>query len=736
MPKPFATHVRLPLALLLVSLAGTPISAQPAGEGGSSAKAADTTPKSDPKQMLDDFEHYVLIDRPDVAAATGQAILDLNLSSIDFVGVVEGSRRGVSQFNKAITRAMARRELEPVAAALLKLYEDGKLASSRNPDAVAKAIKDLTGTQRQRLFASQRLVAAGEYAMPQLLSALLQRTDLRLSTEVRRVMVELGRQSIVPLTTALPELDEASQELVVSILGDIAYTHSIPSLYDLRASTQNANVRNACEDAIRKIAVVVNEGTPVADRYVDVATSYYQETPTLTAFANEPNQLWWTFDPRIGLTFQAIDTTVFHEAMAMRLLERGLTLDPSNEKGVALWIAANFSREIDGPAGLDNPAYGKNRRDAMYYAVAAGASASQRVLARAIDEIDTPLARKAIAAVERTAGGNGLWEGLGARKPLLEALRYSNRRVQYEAALALGAAQPRQPFEGSDRVVPILASAIRDVGSKFAVVLAQDQERQGSLVGILQSKGYTVLPAATQLGDIEQAIADAPGIDLLVSDLPSAQTQQMLDDVRARVKTRATPVLSLVSQQGYTDLAIKYSRDASVKIARAGLVADEIVVASDQLMEKASGGVIGDDEAQLYKAKALSVLRDLGISGNNVLNIADASAPLVTALGASKGANKLLVADVLAYVPTKTAQQAIFDAAMAADAGSQDRVAMLNAVSTSAKRTGNQLTERQVASLLELVTKGGDAEATAAASLMGALNLPNANIVPLILGRG
>ena len=94
------------------------------------------------------------------------------------------------------------------------------------------------------------------------------------------------------------------------------------------------------------------------------------------------------------------------------------------------------------------------------------------------------------------------------------------------------------------------------------------------------------------------------------------------------------------------------------------------------------------------------------------------------------------IADVLAYVPTKTAQQAIFDAAMAADAGSQDRVAMLNAVSTSAKRTGNQLTERQVASLLELVTKGGDAEATAAASLMGALNLPNANIVPLILGRG
>lgn len=45
-------------------------------------------------------------------------------------------------------------------------------------------------------------------------------------------------------------------------------------------------------------------------------------------------------------------------------------------------IAANFSREIDSPANYTNPAYPATRRDAMYYAVAAGSSTAQRVLAR------------------------------------------------------------------------------------------------------------------------------------------------------------------------------------------------------------------------------------------------------------------------------------------------------------------------------------------------------------------
>ena len=73
------------------------------------------------------------------------------------------------------------------------------------------------------------------------------------------------------------------------------------------------------------------------------------------------------------------------------------------------------------------------------------------------------------------------------------------------------------------------------------------------------------------------------------------------------------------------------------------------------------------------------------------------------------------------------------DAALAAS--SDERVALLAKVASSAKRNGNLLEPRHITALRDVVTGGEDAEATAAAALMGALNLPNAELVPLILGQ-
>src|SRR5262249_47065322 len=150
---------------------------------------------------------------------------------------------------------------------------------------------------------------------------------------------------------------------------------------------------------------------------------------------------------------------------------------------------------------------------------------------------------------EKTAGGTGLWSG-GDRRPLLEAIAYPNRRVQYEAALALGAAQPRQPFQGSERVVPILASAIRDASARYAIVIAPDAERQNAIADILRGKGYRLLPPSARLTDMEQAIADAPGIDLIVGwyeGLPPASAVDFVQQVRGRSTMAATPVLILTS---------------------------------------------------------------------------------------------------------------------------------------------------------------------------------------------
>lgn len=716
MPKSHVVRVTRSAALILVLTAGAFAQPQP---------PTDAT-------LVKDFIHYVKIDSKEMAASAAKMLMDRGLKPSDFANMVETAGLG-NEFQAQALRAVQRQELEGLASGLLKSYEQGKLDQARNAAEISKNIGLLTGTQRNRMVAMERLKYAGEYALPQLFQALIQKGDGARQAEVRRVLIELGHQSIIPVATALPMLDPTGQELVVGVLGDIQYGTSLPFIYELRSHTNSKEVRAACELAIKRIAggAIVDASPSIL--FTALAEDYYAESLSLTSFPTEPVQLLWTYDPGIGLLPTAIDSAVYHEAMAMRMSERALRLDSQNGQALSLWLAANFKREIETPKGYENPVYAKDRPDAMYYAVAAGPVATQRVLGRAIDTRATLLARRAIAAIERTAGAGGLWDAQGSRNPLLEALRYPNRRVQYEAAVAIGAAQPGNPFDGSNRIVPILASAVRDAAARYAVVVAGAAEQQTFLADILRSKGYDVLPPARSMADAQAAIAERPGIDLIITSLPTKATDDTIAEIHGSPKTAATPVLGLLDAQGIADLGGKYQRDQTVRLARVGLTKEQIGAASEQLVEAAVGGAISADEAKGYKERSLAVLRDLAVSGNQTLSVADATVPLINALSANRGAMKLSIAEVLSFIAGKTAQVAIMDDAMAAQG--EERVAMLGKTAASAKRFGNQLEPRQVSRVVDLALKGSGEEATAAAALMGSLNLSNDQLIPLIVGK-
>lgn len=679
---------------------------------------------------LRDFIHFTKIARYDAAASYARQLLDAGLPATKFVDLVEGSGE-LDRFEETLGRAERVPDLAALVGQLRQLYSRGKLERVRDPQEISRNIALLTGIAQHKLYGRERLAAAGEYAVPQLLSALLQGTDPELSIQAAKLLADMRAQSIIPLCTALLELDPVGQEKVVDVLGQIEYRTSAPYIADVRASTKSDAVRRACDRALARLGVA---GDDVPSLYGELANGYYGERAELTSFPGEDHQLLWTFRSQTGLFMTAIRTEVFHEAMSMRLCERSLTLRAErNDAALALWLASNFSREIDTPQGYENPAYPSSRRDAMYFAVAAGAPISQQVLARALDDKDTPLARRAIAAIEKTAGGGALWGG-SARRPLLEALRYPNRRVQYEAALALGVAQPTAPFDGSDRVVPILGSAIRDASDRFAVALSGDNERYQTLRRVLEAMGYSVLPFGRTLRDLAEPISEAPGIDVIVSDLSFDQTAALISDARATRTLAVTPILALTTSQGYLELGRQYGRDVTVAIRPQGIGEATIAEAVKDLVEVASGGPITQNEAAAYSARCLSVLRDLAVSQNPVLNVADAGLPLISSLRASAGQTRLNVAEVLARIGQNRAQVAIMDAAL--NASGAERIALLGKVADSAKRFGNRLEPRQVDRLIELAGTGSGDEATAAAALVGALNLPNTNLIPLILGRG
>jgi HEAT repeat protein len=736
-PVPQETTVRyqnrnltgLSLSLMLIAGSGLALSSTPA-QGSNLAAQPESEVQTQRLELLRDFIHYVKIARFDIASDLGTRLIDTGISEEEFVDLVEQSREQ-QRFEEAIAAGLRVPVLEPVAAQLEMMFREGKLDRARNPDEIARNIALLTEGLRARTLARERLIFAGEYAMPQLLDAYLQNKDLALKAQVQRLMVDMGRGAIAPLMSALPNLDETSQEAVAEVLGLIPYRTSLPVLIDVYQNTTNNAVRQATGRAISRLGG--NPGSDLADMYALLADSYYAEPAELTSFPDEDYQLVWNFDPGLGLVMVPVRTPVFHEAMAMRLAERALTLDPQNDETLALWVSSNYSRSFDTPENYENPMYSSDRRDAEYFGIAVGPEIDQVVLRRGIDSRDTPLVRSAIQAIAQTAGPRSLWgQDLDGRYPLLESLNYQNRRVQFETALALGNAQPAESFNGSERVIPLLASAVKDASARYAIVLTgEDRERYDQYRSSLERAGFTVLPPAPEgLGQLEAAIAETPTIDLIVSAQGFDNTLLTIETARTENKTSVSPVLALMGADDLVPMQRQYGRDQTIAVRRQSISGSAFDNSVETLLEVASGGPISLDEADEYATRAIDVLRNLAISNNQVLNISDAASILIDVLEQVEGFTMLDIAEIISYMPQDKAQQAIMDKTLGVSEDMQ--VEMLTIVADSGKRHGNQLNNRQIRRLIELAQSDNDELASTAAATMGALEVDNDTLLQLI----
>ncbi len=723
---------RLSSAFLLLACAGALTGTATTAIGMTAVQPAND--RDAEQTLLRDFIHFVKIARFDVAADLGRQLLDAGLTPEEFVDLVDSSRE-LGRFEEAVAAGMRVPVLEPISAQLDKAYRSGKLARARNPEEIARNIDLLTGGLRARQLGRQRLIAAGEYAMPQLLDAYLQKDNLALKAQVQRLLVDMGRQTIAPLVAALPGLDATRQEAVCEVLGLIPYRTSLPVLVDLYQNTDNDGVRKACGRSISRLGG--NPSSDVAGLYALMADSYYTEPAELTSFPGEEYQIVWDFNPGLGLVMTPVVTEVFHEAMSMRNAEKALTINADAPETLALWISANYSREFDSPAGYVNPLYSDDRRDAEYFGIAAGPDITQLVLRRGIDTRDTPLVRSAIDALSQTAGPRSLWgQPIDGRYPLLESLGYQNRRVQFEAALALGNAKPQETFSGAERVIPLLASAVRDASALYAVVLTgSDRESYDQYRGILENQGFTVLPPSDGgLDGLDASIAQTPSVDLIVTSLGYDDTLLTIETARTDTKMSVSPVLALMLTDDVEPLRRQYLRDQTVAVRRVEISSANVETSVEQLLMAASGGPIDESEAAEYAARSIDVLRDLAISNNRVLNVLDASTILIDVLEDVDGLTMLDVAQILSYVDRPAAQAAIMDRAM--DASGTQQLELLAMVGDSGKRFGNHLDARQIRALIAFAGDADDELATTAVGAMGALEIQNADLLGLIIDNG
>ncbi|MFG0313744.1 MAG: hypothetical protein ACF8LL_06130, partial [Phycisphaerales bacterium] len=313
-------------------------------------------------------------------------------------------------------------------------------------------------------------------------------------------------------------------------------------------------------------------------------------------------------------------------------------------------------------------------------------------------------------------------------------LGYQNRRVQFETALALGNAQPSETFNGSERVIPLLASAVKDASARYAIVLTgEDRESYDQYRSSLERAGFTVLPPAPGgLGDLDASIAETPTIDLIVSAQGFDNTILSIESARTENKTSVSPVLALMGPDDLIPMQRQYGRDQGIAVRRQSISGSAFDQSVETLLEVASGGPISPEEAEEYAARATEVLRNLAISNNEVLNISDAASILIDVLEQVDGFTMLDIAEIISYMPQPKAQQAIMDRTMGTD-DADLQIEMLTIVADSGKRHGNQLSNRQIRRLIEMAQSENEDLATTAAATMGALQVDNTTLLQLVI---
>jgi hypothetical protein len=454
------------------------------------------------EENWNDFLHYTKIGRFDLARGHAQAVL---AGSPDPVKLLELSRENPQGYEilVRVNEVAPDAELADLSGKVLAIIEQGRFIERSEPRIIAEEVRRLSSTDRGWFTAVKRLRNAGEYAIPFMLDALADNSREQEFPDIVRALPQIGRDAIRPLVAALQTENVTLKAETIIALGKIGYPQSQAYLKYIIENDGSAELRGLADESIRQIDPDALK-IPAAVLFYQLAEEYYYHAQSLAPAEDADFANVWFWDPDgKKLVRQKVAKSYFHELMAMRTCEWALKADAGFGSAIGLWVAAFFKAES---AGVAMPGYfGERHADALVYATTAGVEYLHQALARAVRDKNAYVALGVIEALGTTAGEKSLLYQIGPAQPLVQALTFDNRMVRYSAAIAIGAAGPRERFAESILVTANLAEAL----------------------------GQTRRPAAEDAEGWNEQIADSYALRAAEALLKLAQTRNPVIDLSA-----------------------------------------------------------------------------------------------------------------------------------------------------------------------------------------------------------
>ncbi|MEY2794495.1 MAG: hypothetical protein RIR10_211 [Planctomycetota bacterium] len=711
------------LASSLLGAAPTALAQDDNTAGATGAAAATDTAAV--RKNLDDFIHYVLIGKPDLAQAAGEALLSAQATDMDLASVVDEA--GLQdRLAKAMSRSRSMTGVADIATKIENRVETGRKVLSRDPQRIAAAIDMLGKTLRERRLGEERIQAAQEYAVPQLLKALVDAKDPQQNLKVVACLRALGNDAVLPLAMSLRDLPPEAQREVAAILADAGRKTALPFLLEVAGNAKTpADVKAACEAAFERLGGTSRDASA---QFAALARKFFQLEESLVTQPTDATNNIWAFDTAsggfAGLQASAVPTAVFCDMMAMTLARRALALDASNSNALATYVAADLRRE--NTLGSDAQ---PGRYSPQFFATASGASICNDVLGMALDARDTALVRDAIAVLAQTAGAATLTNSVG-RSPIVEALSYADRRVRLDAALAIANSAPKQSFPNDFSIVPTLSSAIAETGTTRVAVLGGSMDERQAIGQQLTSAGFQSVASGDGFDALEVDLVRANGVDLVVVRGAMADLKEGVARVRASRFTGASPVLVIANAVEGAAVEGAFRGDNTVVVWTEGGTAESFRDAATKSILERSGSVMDEAEQAEYAVRAVEALRALAYSGNKTFNVLDSEGVLLAALRNSQGGMRIAVAEVLAIMATPAALSNLVDAAVTSSG--EEQIALCDLAAAAARTSGGKADDRQLSAIRDLIKSSEGATADAAGRLYGSLDAGSAQAVELI----
>lgn len=503
--------------------------------------------------------------------------------------------------------------MQPDGAQLAKAVEEAAYQAARDPARLKTLIQQLSDPSplvHQR--AVEDLQRAGDAVVPPLLEALADPSRQAEHPRIRQGIVELGEPLVEPMLGALETPDEALRLQVLQVLARFGTGRAVPFLLapTLDAGTPEAARRAAAETLARIVGAVPSRHEAV--QYLFRRVRDYLNGASAGPVDYQDQTVFWHWDPTrktaVPRRYSAAEASRMMAARLSRDLYKLAMEEPDVRR---VFLLANLTQaKIDG--GLNRPL---PRGDGTIAAQAAalGPAALEDVLAYAIQNDYVPAAIAAAELLKDVGDETLVRSADGQPRPLVSALRHSDRRLRLEAAETIMKFDPSSPYAGSSYLPETFGYFVRTVGSRRALVSHPREDQAQTLIGILVTLGYSA-DAALSGKETFRLAAKNPDYEFVLisdaADFPDAnETIQMF---RKDPLTRRLPIGLMARQENLRHAEAMAELDPLLVAFPRPHDEKSMSFQISRLMAAAGHALVGYDERLDQAGRALDHLTRLG----------------------------------------------------------------------------------------------------------------------------